>query len=43
MDPKKPVKLSVYEKGGGNWTQYVQTLEETYPVVVFSKANLASL
>jgi len=36
LDPKKPIKLSVYEKKG-NWTQFVQTLEEKYPVIVFSK------
>jgi len=37
FDPKKPMKLSVYEKGNANWTQYVQTLDESYPLVVFSK------
>jgi len=36
LDPKKPIKLSVYEKKG-NWTQFVETLEEKYPVIVFSK------
>ena len=40
LDPKKPMKLSVYEKGNGNWTHYVQTLEEKYPVIVFSKVSL---
>lgn len=40
VDPKKPIMLSVYEKRKGNWTQYVQKLEESYPVVVFSKASL---
>jgi hypothetical protein len=41
LDPRKPVRLIVYEKTYGNWTQHVQTLEEAYPVVVFSKASLA--
>lgn len=39
LDPKKPIKLSVYEKKG-NWTQFVQTLEDKYPVIVFSKVSL---
>jgi len=37
LDPTKPMKLSVYEKSNGNWTQHVQTLEQSYPIVVFSK------
>jgi glutaredoxin len=37
-DPKKPMALSVYNAGKeGDWKQYVETLEKTYPVVVFSK------
>lgn len=40
IDPKKPMKMRVYEKADGNWTHHVQTLEEAYPVVVFSKASL---
>jgi glutaredoxin len=36
VDPKKPIKFSVFEKKG-NWTQLVQALEEKYPVIVFSK------
>jgi hypothetical protein len=43
LDPTKPMKLSVYEKSNGNWTQHVQTLEKSYPIVVFSKASPASL
>lgn len=38
IDPRKPMRLSVYEKEG-NWTQYVQDLEEKYPVIVFSKVS----
>ena len=40
VDPNKPMKLSVYEKRNGNWTQHVQMLEEKHPVIVFSKASL---
>jgi len=43
LDPTKPMKLSVYEKSNGNWTQHVQTLEQSYPIVVFSKASPTSL
>lgn len=38
VDPKKPIKFSVFEKKG-NWTQLVQALEEKYPVIVFSKVS----
>lgn len=37
-DPRKPMRLSMYEKEG-NWTRYHEELEEHYPVVVFSKAS----
>jgi hypothetical protein len=42
IDPGKPMKLRVYEKANGNWTQRVQTLDEAYPVIVFSKVSLCN-
>lgn len=39
LDPRKPIRFDVYEKANGNWTQFVQSLEAEYPVVVFSKVR----